>query len=109
LNVSDMRNSIRSAMWKWAGIIRHGGDLKRAEGQLRSWQAYVQQVSFESGAGHAMENLLQVAILVVQGALWRCESRGAHFRGDHPERDDLRFRMHSVQQLGESIFGKSLV
>jgi L-aspartate oxidase len=109
LNVSDMRNSIRSAMWKWAGIIRHGGDLKRAEGQLRSWQAYVQQVSFESGDGHAMENLLQVAILVVQGALWRCETRGAHFRGDHPERDDLRFRMHSVQQLGESIFGKSLV
>lgn len=109
LNVGDMKNSIRSAMWKWAGIVRHGEDLERALGQLRSWQAYVQQVNFDRGDGFAMENMLEVAILVVNGALWRRESRGAHFRGDYPERDEKLFGVSLRQRIGESLIDKPLV
>ncbi len=34
---------------------------------------------------------------IARAALWREESRGAHFREDRPRRDDARFRVHSRQ------------
>jgi L-aspartate oxidase len=37
-------------------------------------------------------------MLIARAALWREESRGAHFRVDFPARDDERWRMHSINQ-----------
>src|SRR5258706_4896285 len=41
-------------------------------------------------AGH-LELMLELARVVVQGALRRDESRGAHYKPDFPERDDAKF------------------
>jgi succinate dehydrogenase/fumarate reductase flavoprotein subunit len=38
----------------------------------------------------------RVAHAILHSALARTESRGAHFRNDHPKRDDQRFKKHSV-------------
>ncbi len=40
------------------------------------------------------------ASLVVSTALVREESRGTHFRSDHPERDDEHWRSHIVWRQG---------
>jgi len=40
--------------------------------------------------------LSRVADAILHSALARTESRGAHFRNDHPRRDDLNFKKHSV-------------
>ncbi len=37
----------------------------------------------------------RVAHAILVSALARTESRGAHFRNDHPRRDDANFRKHS--------------
>jgi L-aspartate oxidase len=107
LNVTDMRNSIQSLMWRQAGILRHGESLQRALAQMFTWRDYVQQVELRGVSAQEMENMLEVAIAVVRGALWREESRGTHYRSDYPERDDVRFKLHSAQRKGD-VFGRSL-
>ena len=47
-----------------------------------------------------LESQLTVARLIVESALAREESRGAHFRSDFPERDDERWLRRVVVALG---------
>ncbi|MEK6603276.1 MAG: succinate dehydrogenase/fumarate reductase flavoprotein subunit, partial [Nitrospirota bacterium] len=41
-------------------------------------------------------SLVELAGTVVAGALAREESRGAHYRSDFPERDDVRWLAHQL-------------
>jgi succinate dehydrogenase / fumarate reductase flavoprotein subunit len=55
-----------------------------------------------------LDNLLDNAMTITQGALMRTESRGAHFREDYPERSDA-FQFHtlvSMTEFGKVSFGK---
>ncbi|WP_018133480.1 L-aspartate oxidase [Effusibacillus pohliae] len=81
---------VQELMWTHVGIVRDGLRLNRALQQLRSWQAQL-----PPGPGPE-QNLLTAARLVVQAALWRRESRGAHFRADYPE-TAAAFQTHSIQ------------
>ena len=44
--------------------------------------------------GWRLRNLVTVARLIARAALRREESRGAHFRADIPERDDIHWKVH---------------
>jgi succinate dehydrogenase/fumarate reductase flavoprotein subunit len=44
-------------------------------------------------------NLRAIAELILQCALLRLESRGAHFRTDFPARNDEKYQFHSVVDL----------
>ena len=41
-------------------------------------------------------NMLQLARVITQGALWRNESRGSHYKPAFPERDDVNFMKTSM-------------
>ncbi len=45
-----------------------------------------------------MKNLVELAEVVVNGALERRESRGSHFRTDYPKRDDENYLKHTIAQ-----------
>ncbi|MHB1323287.1 MAG: L-aspartate oxidase [Coriobacteriia bacterium] len=49
-------------------------------------------------------NLLVNAWLIVAAATAREESRGTHFRRDHPGRDDERWRVHMVWRRGHDAY-----
>jgi len=44
--------------------------------------------------GWELQNLLTIARLMIWSALQRQESRGVHFRGDFPQRDDAHWQRH---------------
>jgi succinate dehydrogenase / fumarate reductase flavoprotein subunit len=43
-----------------------------------------------------LENLLEIAEVILLGAINRKESRGAHFRDDFPQRDDKNWLKHTI-------------
>ena len=96
IDLDDMVSSVRALAWRRMGVERTGEGLREAYAQLDRWGSYVLDAVFAGPRGWELQNLLTVASLMAQAAVWREESRGAHQRLDCPERDDARFKLHSA-------------
>ena len=94
LDLADLLSSLKSLVWYKVGIERNGEDLSNALEQLSTWTAYPLAADFRDVESWALQNMLQTSWLLTYCALRRQESRGVHFRADHPERDDVNFRRH---------------
>ena len=94
LDVADVTNSLRSLMVRSMGVTRGRADLLEAERTVAFWCRYALAREFGTRAGWELQNLLTVARLMIWAALRREESRGVHFRGDFPRRDDERWQRH---------------
>jgi L-aspartate oxidase len=92
LDVTDITNSLRSLMVRHMGVVRDRTGLQEAEHDVRFWGRYALAREFESRPGWELQNLLTIARLMIWSALQREESRGVHFRGDFPVRDDEHWR-----------------
>jgi L-aspartate oxidase len=87
LNLVDLRNSLTSLMWRNVGIRRSAAGLREAGQQVDFWDRYVSTREFNMVAGWELQNMLQVARLMISSAVAREESRGVHYRSDFPETD----------------------
>ena len=94
LDLVDIRNSLKSLMWRAAGVHRTGPQLAEASETIHRWCRYVLARQFANPAGWELENMLTVSGLMVESALERTESRGVHLRSDFPETDDAHWRRH---------------
>jgi aspartate oxidase len=77
--------ALRQLLWEEGGIVRHEQGLAR-----------VLQHLAQAGAAEDLKtgSALRVAALIVQAALERRESRGAHYREDFPQTDDKHWQGH---------------
>jgi L-aspartate oxidase len=94
LDIADIRNSLKSLMWRAAGVRRTGPQLTDAARTIRRWCGYVLARQLNDPDGWELQNMLTVASLMVEGALAREESRGVHLRMDFPTTDDGHWRRH---------------
>jgi L-aspartate oxidase len=97
LDVSDIRNSLRSLMWRHVGVERSGDSLQEALQTVDSWCRYVLQREFSEPQGWQLQNLLEVGRLMIYASLARTESRGVHVRSDYPETSN-DWRVHLCWQ-----------
>jgi L-aspartate oxidase len=126
VNVEAWIAELRGLMWRDAGLLRDEAGLRRAKAGLASLRArgpgLLELTPRAQARLSAMlatsilnpgllrltrrtleaRNLLAVAEAMVQAALGRHESRGAHYRVDFPERDEVA--RHSVVRRGELRF-----
>ncbi len=96
INLEDMENSLRSLMWRQAGIERDARALSESEERIDFWSSYVMDREFDTPAGWQVQNMLSVAKLITFSARMRTESRGAHHRTDFPDCDDLNWDRHLI-------------
>jgi L-aspartate oxidase len=74
--------SIQHLMWDKVGIIRDGKNLAEAAETMASWHRMVSRPTDRHS--HELHNLVVAGRLIIEAALIREESRGAHFRSDFP-------------------------
>ena len=82
------RAALQAAMWRGVGVERDAEGLAAAAEAL---------AAIRPGADAETDNLLLVARLAAEAATIRTESRGAHFRRDHPA---TRSRVGPAHRLG---------
>jgi len=99
IDLVDIRSSLRSAMWRNAGIERTGAKLGDSAEMFDFWARYTLDKIFDDPEAWETQNLLMVGALVTRSALWREESRGCHKRRDHPEAS-AAFQMHDLWRRG---------
>ena len=103
--IADLREAMQKTMEQSAGIYRSGASLKEGVQNLRRLQERYADISIadrsrtfntERVAALELAFMLDVAEAIVNAALQREESRGAHQRTDFSQRDDQRFLAHSL-------------
>jgi L-aspartate oxidase len=94
LDLSDIRNSLKSLLWRSVGVRREGVFLRTALATIQGWERYVLDHVFASREGWELQNMLVLGELMARAALHREESRGVHWRSDFPETDDEHWRVH---------------
>ncbi len=98
LDLEDIKNSLRSLMWRNAGIERDKNSLEEAIGKLLYWSTYSLYKRFDSIGAWVLQNMLINGLLICGFALERKESRGVHFRKDYPN-SDPKWERHIVTRL----------
>lgn len=88
--VREINQAIGELLWMHAGVLRSSDGLERGLSLLRDLTTRFCRCG--SGENPLLwwetRNKLAVARLILQAALLRTESRGAHFRSDYPANDD---------------------
>jgi succinate dehydrogenase/fumarate reductase flavoprotein subunit len=96
-DVGEVLRAVQAAMSDHAGLVRHAGGLARAAAALADAAAEAPRATARNPRDRArlvtLGHLVRTAELVAAGAARRAESRGAHFRSDHPAADDARWRV----------------
>jgi succinate dehydrogenase / fumarate reductase flavoprotein subunit len=99
------REEIQKVMDTYVGMYRSAGEMQKAWDAIGGLKARVSGLRitdrskvFNLSIPDALEteHILDLAEVVVAGAMARTESRGAHARTDFPKRDDANWMKHTI-------------
>jgi succinate dehydrogenase / fumarate reductase flavoprotein subunit len=104
-NAADIRKELQDSMFDLAFVVRSEESLAKMDKVLTGLRERYDRVAIMDKSGtyntDLMETvelgfLLDCAETLVQSAIARTESRGAHYREDHPLRDDANWMKHTL-------------
>jgi len=96
----DLQN-IRKLMWDFVGIVRSNNRLKNAHDRCLLLRRHIKQFYKRNPVRPEMlqlRNIADVALMLIESAMRRKESRGLHYNVDYPEIDDKNFKHDTVIQ-----------
>jgi succinate dehydrogenase/fumarate reductase flavoprotein subunit len=103
--IGSVRRELATTMHEQVGMYRDAQGLGSALDKVKELKSRFQRVGIPSADGTynpslstllELENMLDVAHVIVASALAREESRGVHYRTDFPQRDDANWSRHTI-------------
>ena len=103
--IGSVRRELATTMHEQVGMYRDAQGLGSALDKVKELKSRFQRVGIPSADGTynpslstllELENMLDVAHVVVASALAREESRGVHYRTDFLQRDDANWSRHTI-------------
>ena len=93
--IATIRQELRELTWRSAGICRNAETMEAAIAQIQNLQQEIFTLRSKTRLWVETHNLIDFAHLLVKSALFRTESRGAHFRLDFPNTEPA-WQVHTV-------------
>jgi len=106
--VPALRTELQDTMTMDAGVFRTEESLLRAKEKLQKIYERYKDIriddksnTYNTDLQEAIElgHMIDYSLFIVEGALARKESRGAHYREDYPTRDDEKFLKHTYAKF----------
>ncbi len=110
VNPYELQSRLQGTMDELVYVYRKTSELEKARGVIRQLREEYRDIyiadkgrEFNSNLRDALEigNLIDLADVVVEGAINRKESRGAHAMIEYPKRDDDNFLKHTIAARSE--------
>jgi succinate dehydrogenase / fumarate reductase, flavoprotein subunit len=108
-NPYAIQSDLQNAMQRLVGITRTEDDMRKALVELETLRQRARTMAvqghreYNPGWHTAIDlgNLLTISTIIARCAVERTESRGAHFREDHPEKDATWGTLNLVVRKGD--------
>ena len=89
-DIPTLKQNLKNLMWNKVGIVRNEKDLLVAKSEIdRMKSEFKRTRKCLNQDEYEYRNMLTVAGLIVEGAISRKESRGAHSRADYKQTDSV--------------------
>ncbi len=108
--VPTLRAELQESMTMNAGVFRTEESLLKQKAKLKELHERFQNIriddksnTYNTDLQEALElgHMIDFSLFIVEGALARKESRGAHYREDYTKRDDENFLKHTYATMNE--------
>ena len=109
--VPKLRDELQQSMTDNAGVFRTEESLLKQKAKLKELKQRFKNIRIDDKSDvyntdlqEAVElsHMLDFSSFIVESALDRKESRGAHFRDDYPTRDDENYLKHTMAYMDEN-------
>jgi succinate dehydrogenase / fumarate reductase flavoprotein subunit len=117
-NFYTLQDDLGKKFYQHAGIVRDNTELNNLLNELRVIKADLDDMGIgDKNKEHntnlvdflQFQNMLEIGEVVLDAALVRDESRGAHFKTAFPNKDDKLYEAHSVYWIEDDVLQNKLV
>ncbi len=104
-DIDALKSELQNLMWDYVGILRDEKSLSTANEKLQQLKTkFSNNEKLFNKWEYEFKNMLTVAQLVIDSALQRKESRGAHFRKDYPQTNEIAQHNLIVKNENKHVF-----
>jgi len=108
-DIYDLREELEGIMWEHVGVVRNEESLNEGIERIKGVHDALNEVAVPGSSRYNLawnefmnvENLVIAAEMVARSARYRTESRGAHYREEHPDRDDENWLANVFVERGD--------
>lgn len=110
-----LRKELQQLIGENVGIVRIGNELERAFKKINELRDKMDEVGGSSYKDLMkiveLRNMFDIAEMVTRAALYRKESRGAHYRRDYPNQNDEDWRVNIIikKKRGKMALSKASI